>query len=144
MTATTTTYFTKLQADTLDGLYEDVENWWFFFYVLSDEVEEISPVAADGMRWLHRIKQRPWAWEWDRRKWKRAKKSHPLRMHWWILQETRHGECDNYLPVEFREISTSHRFAEYPGPTPALSAFLEEWCALSEETRQRLWREWVK
>lgn len=137
---TTTTFFDALQTATLNGIYEDREEWWLYWYLLSDAVQEVDEVAADGMRWLYEIKQRPSEWY----------GSPGSGVHWYATVKPIYDYFNNYIPLAFKEIAYGTtecmRAAghEFETPIEALDAFLDRWVELSAETRQRLWREWAK
>jgi hypothetical protein len=142
-------YFSDLEAATLTAVYDAADAFWEFLWQLSDAVaERDGEVAADGVRWLCRWRQRP---EW-------LPNFHRQRpWQWWtdesrssVLEWKEMGDFENHLPFALADVCRGYgadaeidRSTGFASAVEGLVAFVDEWCRLSEADRRRLWAEWV-
>ncbi len=123
------TIFTDSERSTLELLYPNRDEWFEFFYLLSDRVQEQDELLADGMRFLCENKQRPFGSEKGK--------------YWWLSARGKPfgAETDyyaNYIPFEIEVV----HFKESPDGILLVIEFLHKWAALSSDVRHRLWSEW--
>lgn len=143
------TVFRPEEAATLTVLYGDPDNWWIYWYSLSDRLQEDGDeTVADGMRFLYRIRQRPYRIIRPARGLQKAGAS-----VWWMCtvvwknadvrrsQSVGGSRFNNHLPYEFEYLTGSGINKMYSDVASALGAFLTSWTSFTQETRTRLWAE---
>lgn len=137
---------TEIEAKTIDALYDDAEAWWEYLWIASDGVQERSETAAEGLRWLCEIRQRPWRFLDYKSPW-----------HWWVtdtpLSDCGHGD---YLPSEFASVCRNgdaetdfglrsrNDQTGFDTASGAVAAFLRRWCELTDGERASLWATYGK
>jgi len=134
-----TKFFTPGEAHTLTALYDQPDEWWSYWWVLSDAVQErCGETAAEGMRWLSAVRQRPHREEdFAERQWKffAIHDQVSYRMDTSILN----GYFDNYLPGCLQAacwvgtLGTRH-----PDLVTTLEIYLRTYCSLTLAERTDL------
>ena len=136
------TYFTKLEADTLERLYPDRAEWWTYWYALSDEVQERrGELAGEAMRLL---------WEWRQR---------PFRQHngdhWWCATSAAtepesyfeligwKEKFRNYLPGTILFIRRLDIRNRSPSAADLLDRFVAVYAEHTPEQRADFWANWI-
>lgn len=123
---------TELECKTLDSLYDNKELWFEFLWQISDRVQEEDEVAAEGIRFLCGIRQRPTklssGYWWCVGNWgETARKA---------MRQVLSYSC--YLPREFDLYGYSESCSA------ALSKAISAWCNFSQQTRSRICSEWLE
>jgi hypothetical protein len=162
VTVTDTALFTDIEAATLVGLYPQWDQWWAFWYALSDEVEDRGDDgAADFMRWLYRFQQRPAVNVGGL-----VIQGHPIdaadRCQWWTIAEERIlrrwqtlDPLRNYLPSAFapvcrgyvaESIAAERRRYEthHWSLVGCLTRAADLWKTFTPDLRATLWKEWAE
>lgn len=139
-----TPIFTASEVLTLEALYPDRDEWLFYFRLLSDRVQEdVSEEAADGIRFLCAIRQRPFRYGPE------ITVSANVRGKycWCGCYNFLKREFDNTVPA-FDNTVPVEVIPEGEGLWVdlawSLCLFLKRWANQSDSTRTRLWSEWTQ
>lgn len=148
--------WSSTERDTLLALWDDRENWFAYFYRLSDRlIEDGDEPGGEAIQWLYRWEGRPNQWSNFLEKYKSG-------WFWWthtqVPETVRRWKGERYppdrpkydlwLPPQFESVccgyGTPDHELHYPDPLSALSAAIDCYKTFTPETRSDLWTQWIK